>query len=833
MKHKSAKIRALQKSLQVMLILALIWIPIVFLQVYYANDSLVRKINDVLQLQSASLARQVWWDVQQLNRLARAAGQRLESISNEENTRDELSYIAVSIAEVSSHIRTCFWKSSDSVVWGTQMGKAMIAPDAIEQHIPYATLQQTLAVAGAAGSADSKLYGPFFDDVGNGVLLLARRVGPGEQASHIVCLVLDLQTLLNECLMSQPREIAPLQVQIRDTWNRQIFRSSDEDPRNPCTCVVQLPGTEWHIDAIPESGWLSTFLIDLRIYSLLGVVMLAMSGITVWFVTLRHHTMNQALTETRDALLQANSRLADDVSLRRKVERALQESETRFRSIYDQAAIGVLVLDALSGRLLQINPAAVRLLGRSTEELQQMTLQRVLPGTERSPAAEVLSAGEGTWECRLTRPNGTECWCRVTMNPLSNPGDSSPRQILVLDDITERKLAEIRQQEMETQLIQAQKMEAVGTLAGGVAHDFNNMLQVIIGYADILLSRNQIDGWVADRILQIRRAARRAADLTTQLLTFAMQQKVEPRTVDLTDAIPRILKLMRPVVGEDAELLWQPAAGLHQILVDPSQLDQIMANLVMNARHAIETAGRIMISATNVPAGQRLRSELPAPPRDSVALVVEDNGVGMTPEVQSRMFDPFFTTRDPGKGTGLGLSTVYGIIQQNQGSIHVQTEPGRGTTITMFFRPAESTDEDHSDDGWTPRETDEGSETILLAEDQSELLTILQSSLAQCGYRVLPAHTAAEVLRLVQETKEPIHLLVTDVIMPGMNGRELANAVLANCPGLPVLYMSGYARDVITGRKLLPPETEVLQKPFAPRMLHRRIREILDAQRPT
>lgn len=816
-----------------MLILALIWIPIVFLQVYYANDSLVRKINDVLQLQGASLARQVWWDVQQLNRLARAAGQKLASISNEENTRDELRYIAVSIAEVSRHIRTCFWRSSDSVVWGTQMGEVMIAPDAIERHFSHATLQQTLPAAGAAGSADSKLYGPFFDDVGNGVLLLARRVGPGEQASHIVCLVLDLQTLLNECLMSQPREIAPLQVQIRDTNNRRIFRSSDEDPQYPCTCVVQLPGTEWHIDAIPESGWLSVFLLDLRIYSLLGVVMLAGSGITMWFVTLRQHTMNQALMETRDALMQVNGRLADDVNLRRKTERALQESEARFRSIYDQAAIGVLVLDALSGRLLQLNPAAVRLLGRSVDELQQLTLQNVLPGTNLSPAAEILTAGEGAWECQFTRPNGTECWCRVTVNPLSNPGDTSPRQILVMDDITERKLAEIRQQEMETQLIQAQKMEAVGTLAGGVAHDFNNMLQVIIGYSDILLSRNQIDGWVADRIIQIRRAARRAADLTTQLLTFAMQQKVEPRTVDLTDAIPRILKLMRPVVGEDVELLWQPAAGLHQILVDPSQLDQIMANLVMNARHAIEATGRIIVSATNVPAGQRSRSEIPAPTRESVALVVEDNGVGMTPEVQSRMFDPFFTTRDPGKGTGLGLSTVYGIIQQNQGSIHVETELGRGTTITMFFRAAESTDEDHSDDGWTPRETDEGSETILLAEDQSELLTILQSSLAQRGYRVLAAHTAADILRLVEETTEPIHLLVTDVIMPGMNGRELATAVLAKRPGLPVLYMSGYARDVITGRKLLPPEIEVLQKPFAPRMLHRRIREILDAQCPT
>jgi CheY-like chemotaxis protein len=312
-----------------------------------------------------------------------------------------------------------------------------------------------------------------------------------------------------------------------------------------------------------------------------------------------------------------------------------------------------------------------------------------------------------------------------------------------------------------------------------------------------------------------------------------MQQNVEPRTVDLTDAIPRILKLMRPVVGEDIEVVWKPDTGLHQILVDPAQLDQIMANLVMNSRHAIEIAGRITITAKNAPAGQHIRNEIPAPTCDSVALVVEDNGVGMTPEVQSRMFDPFFTTRDPGKGTGLGLSTVYGIIQQNQGSIHVQTEPGRGTTITMVFRAAEPTVDDDSEDGWASREKLEGTETILLAEDQSELLTILQSSLAQRGYRVLAAHTAAEVLRLVEDTKEPIHLLVTDVIMPGMNGRELANTVLEKRPGLPVLYMSGYARDVITGRKLLPQETEVLQKPFSPRMLHRRIREILDAQCPT
>ncbi len=833
MKYKSAKIRALQKSLQIMLILALIWVPLVLLQVHYAHDSLVHKINDVLQLQAASLGRQVWWDVQELNRLARVVAQQPEFGSPTEKTRSELSHISNSIAEFSPHIRACFWESSSNIVWTSPRGTVTATPDADIRLVAYDTLQQILPAVDSEGNAESRLYGPFSDDFGNDLLLLARRVGAGEQSSHVVALLLDLRVLLDTCLVTRPRELAPLQLHIRDVNGRTVFNSQESDLEFPCTCHIQLPGDEWKIEAIPETGWLSTFLLNLRVYSLLGVVMLTGSGVTMWFVTLRHHTMNQALTETRDALLQANCRLADDVQLRRRTERALQESEARFRSIYDQAAIGVLVLDALSGRLLQINPAAVRLLGRSIEELLQMTLQSVLPGTHLPPAAEILSAGEGAWECQLTRPNGTACWCRVTMNPLSNPGDSSPRQILLMDDITERKLAEIRQREMEAQLIQAQKMEAVGTLAGGVAHDFNNMLQVIIGYSDILLSRNQIDGWVADRIIQIRRAARRAADLTRQLLTFAMQQKVEPRTVDLTDAIPRILKLMRPVVGEDIEVVWNPDTGLHQILVDPAQLDQIMANLVMNSRHAIETTGRIMISATNAPAGQRIRNEIPAPTCDSVALVVEDNGVGMTPEVQSRMFDPFFTTRDPGKGTGLGLSTVYGIIQQNQGSIHVQTEPGRGTTFTMVFRAAEPTDDDDSEDGWASREKLEGTETILLAEDQSELLTILQFSLAQRGYRVLPAHTAAEVLRLVQETKEPIHLLVTDVIMPGMNGRELANAVLANCPGLPVLYMSGYARDVITGRKLLPPETEVLQKPFAPRMLHRRIRQILDAQSPT
>ncbi|MEN9556047.1 MAG: hypothetical protein RLZZ232_2333 [Planctomycetota bacterium] len=816
-----------------MSILALIWSPLVFLQVYYAHSSEVRKINDILQLQGITLGRQFWWDVEKLDNLAHIIqrGQILEE--SHSTISSELSYHLRSVSGISRHVVAGFWESSSGTIWATRFGPTPFNRGETIQLAGYEQLQQQLPPIDESGNAGSQLFGPVFDATGNGFMLLARRVKPEQQSAHIVGFILDLKFLLNDCLLTKPKEIAPLNLTIRAPDGALVFGPAEIESDYPCVCTINLPGIIWRIEATPEAGWWSTFLFDLQVYSLLGAVMLAGSGVTMWFVTLRHHTMNQALTETRDALMQANCRLADDVQLRRRTERALQESEARFRSIYDQAAIGVLVVEALSGRLLQINPSAIRLFGRAVEDLQQMTLQTVLPDTHLSPAAEILSAGEGAWECQLTRPNGTACWCRVTMNPLSNPGDSSPRQILVMDDITERKLAEIRQREMETQLIHAQKMEAVGTLAGGVAHDFNNMLQVIIGYSDILLSRNQIEGWVADRIIQIRRAARRAADLTRQLLTFAMQQNVEPRTVDLTDAIPRILKLMRPVVGEDIEVVWKPDTGLHQILVDPAQLDQIMANLVMNSRHAIEIAGRITITAKNAPAGQHIRNEIPAPTCDSVALVVEDNGVGMTPEVQSRMFDPFFTTRDPGKGTGLGLSTVYGIIQQNQGSIHVQTEPGRGTTITMVFRAAEPTVDDDSEDGWASREKLEGTETILLAEDQSELLSILQSSLAQRGYRVLAAHTAAEVLRLVEDTKEPIHLLVTDVIMPGMNGRELANTVLEKRPGLPVLYMSGYARDVITGRKLLPQETEVLQKPFSPRMLHRRIREILDAQCPT
>jgi CheY-like chemotaxis protein len=287
---------------------------------------------------------------------------------------------------------------------------------------------------------------------------------------------------------------------------------------------------------------------------------------------------------------------------------------------------------------------------------------------------------------------------------------------------------------------------------------------------------------------------------------------------------------MHSVIGADTELRWLPSRGLRQIEVDPSQLDQIMANLLMNARHAIERDGQITITAKNLDAGQRVFADVPPAEHDSVVLIVHDNGCGMTLEVQSRMFDPFFTTRDPGKGTGLGLSTVYGLVSQNNATIHVNSEPGHGTTIVLIFRVSEEQQTDPESDSSDLNATQQRTETILLAEDHSELLPILQSTLAREGYRVLAANSAREVLQISERTADPIHLLLTDVIMPGMNGSHLAEQLKRHRPEMAVLFMSGYSIDVVSGRALLPPDSMVIQKPFAPRELLQQIREVLDQQ---
>lgn len=830
MADRRAKKKATIKSIQVMLLLAVIWLPFVFFQLRYSHSLLVKKINDTLQARSRYLSQMMQHEGRRLSHFCQTIQQTALTDKSPEPYFRNLAAIEDQFLFHSGWMRSWYWESAEGLVWASDSANAPGVRLTGDRMTSYAEMRAAFNAQGASRPRSAMVFAQKSTERPDSVLQIVSEIGGLEFEDHLFVGVIDIQRLLDNCDLLDGHSSMPLKALIKDESGKRILGDPEIESLHPCLAEATLPGTKWRLMVVPIKGWLQPFMTDLLVYGLLGAAMLAGSGGTMWVVTYRHQITNNALTDTRDALILANERLAEDVNLRRKAERALQESEYRFRNIYDRAAIGVVVIDATRGQFLQVNPIAETIFGRTESELRNLVIKDVLVSAHGEPIALLPEPKQSALEFIVRRPDGNECWGRVTVNDLSPPSAITPRQILVIDEITDRKRAELRQKQMESQLIQAQKMEAVGTLAGGVAHDFNNMLQVIIGYCDILLSRLTTENWITDNVVQIRRAARRSADLTKQLLTFAMQQEAAPRTVDMFDAIPRILKLIQPVIGADTELRWLPSPELHPIEVDPSQLDQIMANLLMNARHAIERNGQITITAQNIAAGQRVFADIPVSEHDSVALIVHDNGCGMTPEVQSRMFDPFFTTRDPGKGTGLGLSTVYGLVSQNNARIYVDSQPQQGTRIVMVFRRAFEQQSVSDTDSPELNSGLQGTETILLAEDHTELLTILQSELSRQGYRVLMAHSADEAIQISQRTTSTIHLLLTDMIMPGLNVRRLAEQLKKDRPHLKVLFMSGYAMEVVTGRALLPPDAKVIQKPFPPGQLLRQIREILDQQ---
>jgi len=392
----------------------------------------------------------------------------------------------------------------------------------------------------------------------------------------------------------------------------------------------------------------------------------------------------------------------------------------------------------------------------------------------------------------------------------------------------DRIQAEAEQRRLQDELIQAQKMESVGRLAGGVAHDFNNMLSIILGYADLAREQGTPNAVIRQALDQIIAAGERSADLTRQLLAFARRQTAEPKVIDLNETIENILKMLRRLMGEHVALEWKPADDLGKVRIDPTQVDQIVANLCVNARDAMEGGGRIVLET-----GERLLDDERCAenpnllPGRYLMVAVNDDGTGMTPEVRTKIFEPYFSTKEEGKGTGLGLSTVYGIVHQNNGCIDVESAPGEGTTITVYLPryDAEAVEGSH---GPTRTETAQGGETILLVEDEPMTLQLGQRMLEALGYAVFAASGPAEALRIARRHCTEIALLVTDVVMPQMNGRELSEQVAAICPGIRTLYVSGYTADVIADDGVLREGVTLLSKPFSLGELAARVRWALE-----
>ncbi len=392
----------------------------------------------------------------------------------------------------------------------------------------------------------------------------------------------------------------------------------------------------------------------------------------------------------------------------------------------------------------------------------------------------------------------------------------------------DREESEKRRLALEGQLLQAQKMEAVGRLAGGIAHDYNNMLTLIIGYAETALENIAPSGHLRTELQEIHKAGMRSADITRQLLAFARQQTISPKVLDINDTVEGMLKMLHRLIGEDIDLVWSPGHPLWPVKMDPAQVDQLLANLCVNARDAIDDVGRITIETGTVVFDEAYCAVHPGfLPGEFVMLAVSDDGSGMDAETREMIFEPFFSTKGSGEGTGLGLSTVYGIVKQNDGFINVYSEPGKGTTFKIYLRRHAGRAEDpHRSDS---AQVQKGrGETVLVVEDETPILKLAQKILTESGYAVMTAASPGEAKKVAQNFEGQIDLLVTDVVMPGMNGRELAGELSRICPDLKILYMSGYTTNVIAHRGILEEGVWFLQKPFSKKELSAKVREALN-----
>jgi signal transduction histidine kinase/ActR/RegA family two-component response regulator len=425
------------------------------------------------------------------------------------------------------------------------------------------------------------------------------------------------------------------------------------------------------------------------------------------------------------------------------------------------------------------------------------------------------------YETRGRRKDGSMIDIAVYSAPLRVPGGRPLGVLAVIADRTERN-------RLEDRLRQSQKMEAVGKLAGGIAHDFNNLLTAITGYTDLLYLR--LPGDIGKRELnEIRKASDRAASLTRQLLAFSRQQVLQPKVIDVNEVVGNLSGMLGRLIGEDVEFVASLDREVGRVKADPFQLEQVLMNLAVNARDAMPRGGKLTIETANVILDESYtRGHPDVKPGPYVMIAVSDTGIGMDSETRARIFEPFFTTKALGKGTGLGLSTVYGIVKQSQGHMWAYSEPGQGATFKVYLPIHEAGDEPPI---VTPqaRVVPRGWETILAVEDEESLLNLVAEILKDAGYNVIPANGPKEALRVLVEHREAIHMLLTDVVMPGMSGRLLADQVLRERPGMRVLYMSGYTDNAIVHHGVLDAGTAFLQKPFTPDALIKKVREVLDA----
>ena len=653
------------------------------------------------------------------------------------------------------------------------------------------------------------------------------------QSANLDQLLLRIHQALKKVLYAENCFVA-LHDAESDTFQFPFFADQFDPPPPPqklsrtCTAFVFRTGRAMLIpqsefDRLAEQGEVE--LVGSPCPAWLGVPLKTPTA-TIGVLVVQHY-QNENAYDMRD--LEFLDSVGGHIALaieRRRAEDALEKSESMFRLLFAHNPLPTWVFDTETLRFLQVNDAAVRQYGYSQEEFENMTILDIRPEDVRADFREHLRKRkadeqyEARWKhvCKDGKIIDTE----VIAHQLQYAGRAV--QLVVAQDIGERH-------QLEEQLRQAQKMEAVGRLAGGVAHDFNNLLMVIKGHTELLLNALSSSDHVTRKIEQIDRAADRAASLTRQLLAFSRMQVLQPRVIDINDVVEEMGKLLPRLIGEDVELVLRTAPGLGAIRADASQMEQVIMNLAVNARDAMPGGGRLVIETANAELDRAYSSTRPVvDPGRYVLLAVSDTGLGMDQETQARIFEPFFTTKEQGKGTGLGLSTVYGVVKQSGGFIWVYSEVGKGTSFKIYLPRVDQPVEK----GGAPQplaEAPRGTETVLLAEDEQDVRELAREFLESGGYTVIEAANGQDALRVAAQRSGNIDLLVTDMVMPGMTGQQLAARLQQQRGALAVIYMSGYSEHAATEAAQAVLNTRLLTKPFSRNAILRAVREVLGAPR--
>jgi two-component system cell cycle sensor histidine kinase/response regulator CckA len=510
-----------------------------------------------------------------------------------------------------------------------------------------------------------------------------------------------------------------------------------------------------------------------------------------------------------------------------RIRRRLSEREEFFQLISENVADMIAVVDR-NGKRLYNSPSYYRVLGYTSDELHELSPINQIHPDDRGLVSDVIAETRRTGvgrriEFRMSHKDGHWVHLESTASVVPGANGQVERLIVVNREISERR-------RLEEQLRQAQKMDAIGRLSGGVAHDFNNLLGVIIGYGEILEERIEDANPLRVSVDQILKAGRRAASLTRQLLAFSRQQVLEPKVLLLNAVVSDMEKMLRRMIGEDIDLAISLESNLGRIRADQGQIEQVIMNLAVNARDAMPSGGKLVIETVNFEIDRAFaaRYAYPVLPGAYILLTVADSGTGMDAATQQRIFEPFFTTKEKGKGTGLGLSTVYGVVKQSNGYIDVYSTLGRGTTFNIYLPRTDSKETADAHDNGPVADTG-GTETILLVEDEDTLRTLTKSLLELKGYKVLEAANGAAALEISEGTSEEIHLLLTDVVMPGINGRVLSDRLKAERPEIKMMFMSGYTGQQVGKEAILAPGSIFLQKPFSREQLARKVREAMEA----